>query len=80
MRWLVGGAVAVPMLLLAVGALTGRVRARSCCTVADPRRDTRMRGAFEQPPATRRHAEECGDGGHKPPADPSNLMRPKDGR
>ena len=47
MRWLAGAAVALPTLLLAVGAVTGRVRARSCCAVADPRRDLRMRRAAE---------------------------------
>ena len=46
MRWIVGAAVTLPTLLLALGAVTGRVRARSCCAIADPRCDTRMRGAF----------------------------------
>ncbi|WP_157439478.1 hypothetical protein [Aeromicrobium sp. Root344] len=42
------GALAVGFLaLLIVGALTGRVRMSACCTVADPRRDLRMRGAYE---------------------------------
>ena len=39
--------VALPVLALAVAALTGRVRLQSCCAPADPRRDLRMRGAFE---------------------------------
>jgi len=47
MRWLVVIVVAVPVLLVIAGALTGRVRARSCCAVTDPRRDLRMRWAFE---------------------------------
>jgi hypothetical protein len=42
---------AVPVLLflvaLAYGGLTGRVRLSSCCAVADPARDLRMRAAFE---------------------------------
>jgi len=47
----VGSLVAVLVVLLAVGALTGRVRSRSCCSVADPRDDLRMRAAFEDEPA-----------------------------
>jgi len=35
------------LVLLVYGGLTGRVRLTSCCAVADPRRDLRMRGAFE---------------------------------
>ncbi len=46
-----GSLVAVLVVLLAVGALTGRVRSRSCCSVADPRDDLRMRAAFEDEPA-----------------------------
>jgi hypothetical protein len=45
MTYVIGGLVLAATLALAVGALTGRVRARSCCAVADPRRDLRMRGA-----------------------------------
>lgn len=33
-------------LLLLAGAVTGRVKAKSCCAVADPKRDLRMRAAF----------------------------------
>jgi hypothetical protein len=36
--------------LLAAGAVTGRVRVRSCCGIADPRRDLRMRSAFTDEP------------------------------
>lgn len=32
---------------LIFGAVTGRVRLSGCCTPADPRRDLRMRAAFE---------------------------------
>ena len=35
------------LLALGVAGLTGRLRAASCCVLADPRRDARMRGAFE---------------------------------
>lgn len=41
-----GFAVIALMVLLAVGALTGRVQSRACCSVADPRLDLRMRAAF----------------------------------
>jgi hypothetical protein len=44
-RYVVGVPLLVLVVLLAVGALTGRVRARSCCAVPDPAKDTRMRGA-----------------------------------
>jgi hypothetical protein len=41
----------VPALLFLVtlvyGGLTGRVRLSSCCAVADPAKDLRMRAAFE---------------------------------
>ena len=43
-----GVLVIVFLVLLAAGALTGRVRVTSCCAVADPRRDARMRGAFSE--------------------------------
>lgn len=41
-----GVAVALFTAVLLVGAVTGRVKVRSCCAVADPRRDLRMRAAF----------------------------------
>lgn len=39
--------VALPVVALVHGALTGRLRLTSCCAAADPARDLRMRGAFE---------------------------------
>jgi hypothetical protein len=42
-RYLVATPVVIFLVLLAVGALTGRVRARSCCSPADPAADLRMR-------------------------------------
>jgi hypothetical protein len=44
--------------MLLVGALLGRVQARTACAVADPRRDLRMRSAFDEgnegrPPSVR---------------------------
>jgi len=47
MEYLLGGIVLVFLLLLVVGAVTGRVNLRSCCSIADPSRDMRMRAAFE---------------------------------
>lgn len=47
MIYLLGGVVVLFILVCVVGAVTGRVELRSCCTVADPRRDARMRAAFE---------------------------------
>ena len=47
MGYVVGIPVLVFLLVLAYGGITGRVRLSSCCAVADPRRDLRMRGAFE---------------------------------
>lgn len=47
LQYLVGGVVIVFLVLLILGAVTGRVKSRSCCSVADPRQDLRMRGAFD---------------------------------
>ena len=46
-RYLLAALVVLPVLVLIVGAATGRVRARSCCAPTDPAKDLRMRGAFE---------------------------------
>lgn len=37
---------------LVYGGITGRVRTSSCCSVADPSKDLRMRGAFDDGEAT----------------------------
>lgn len=42
-EYLIGGVVMVFLVALIVGGLTGRVRARGCCSVADPSQDPRMR-------------------------------------
>lgn len=47
MEYVVGGVVIAFLVLLAVGAVTGRVRSRSCCAIPDPSQDLRMRAAFE---------------------------------
>lgn len=45
------GAIVVAFLVfLVVGGITGRVKIKSCCAVADPRRDARMRAAFADDP------------------------------
>jgi hypothetical protein len=55
-QYLIGGLVIAFLVVLVVGAVTGRIKSRSCCSVADPRQDLRMRGAFEgeaSPPSSR---------------------------
>jgi hypothetical protein len=41
-----GAMVALFTAAMAIGALTGRVKVRSCCAISDPRQDLRMRDAF----------------------------------
>jgi len=48
MAQVIGFAVLAVGVMLLVGALLGRVQARSACVVADPRRDLRMRSAFDE--------------------------------
>lgn len=43
MQYIIGSVLALATLALAVGAITGRVKVRSCCAPADPARDLRMR-------------------------------------
>jgi hypothetical protein len=52
MEYVVGIPVLVFLLVVGYGGITGRVRLTSCCAVADPRRDLRMRGAFEDDDAS----------------------------
>jgi len=47
MAYVFGIPALVFLVLLVYGGLTGRVRLTSCCAVADPSKDLRMRGAFE---------------------------------
>ena len=53
MEFVFGVPAALFLVTLVVGGLTGRVRMSSCCAIADPRKDLRMRSAFEDesPPA-----------------------------
>jgi hypothetical protein len=46
-QYVIGSVLVLFVLALVAGALTGRVKANSCCAVADPRRDLRMRDAFQ---------------------------------
>jgi hypothetical protein len=46
-QYVLGAVVVLFIVALVAGAVTGRVRMRGCCTVADPRRDLRMRDAFQ---------------------------------
>jgi len=45
--FVLGGVAAVFVVSLLFGAITGRIRMRGCCAVADPAKDLRMRAAFE---------------------------------
>jgi hypothetical protein len=47
MQYVFGVPVLLFLVALVYGGLTGRVRMTSCCAVADPARDLRMRAAFE---------------------------------
>lgn len=41
----------LPAAVLLLGALSGRIRLTSCCSVADPSKDLRIRAAFDLPTA-----------------------------
>lgn len=43
MQYILGGLVIMFLAALVVGAALGRVKIQSCCSVADPARDLRMR-------------------------------------
>lgn len=45
-----GGLVALFLVALLVAGVTGRVRMRSCCSIADPAKDLRMPAAYEDGP------------------------------
>lgn len=47
MEYVVGGIVIAFLAFLVVGAVTGRIKSRSCCAAPDPRQDLRMRAAYE---------------------------------
>jgi hypothetical protein len=47
MAYVFGVPAVLFLVVLVYGGLTGRIRLSSCCAVADPRQDLRMRAAFE---------------------------------
>lgn len=51
MAWVFAVPVMGFLVLLVVGAITGRVKVASCCGISDARCDARMRDAFETEPA-----------------------------
>lgn len=57
MIYVLGGIAALLLLALAVGGLTRRIDLTSCCSIADPRHDARMRAAFEDAPPERTPAD-----------------------
>lgn len=46
MAYIIGAVFLAVVALLVFASRTGRMQAHSCCVVADPRRDLRMRAAF----------------------------------
>ena len=48
--YLLAAAVVTFLVVLVVGALTGRVKLQSCCAVADASQDLRMRAAYSHEP------------------------------
>lgn len=58
MAYVFGVPVLLFLVALVYGGLTGRVRLSSCCAVADPTRDLRMRAAFEDDALPRREPPE----------------------
>jgi len=49
-QYLLGLLVALPPVLLAVGAVRGRVQVRPCCPA--PEHDSRLAGVFDEPAGT----------------------------
>jgi hypothetical protein len=52
MAWLLSVPIAAFVVFIVVGAITGHVKVRSCCGIADPRCDARMRDAFRDTDVT----------------------------
>lgn len=61
MAWLFAVPVLVFLVVLVVGGLTRRVKLKSCCGVADPRHDLRMRDAFADEAAVSDGCARCPD-------------------
>lgn len=47
MPYILAALMAVALSLLILGAVTGQVKMSTCCSVADPSKDLRMRAAYE---------------------------------
>ena len=54
MEYLISGLVLTFLVLLVLGAATGRINLGACCSIADPSRDLRMRAAYESEPGQER--------------------------
>ena len=54
MEYLISGLVLTFLVLLVLGAATGRINLGACCSIADPSRDLRMRAAYESEPGQAR--------------------------
>lgn len=50
MQLVLGSLVLTLLVTITALAVTGRLVLRSCCTIADPSRDLRMRAAFDDEP------------------------------
>jgi hypothetical protein len=71
MQYVIGSVLALGTAALAVGAITGRVKIRSCCAPGDPAQDRRMRTAgagavsrsddADPPPATPESVSACAE-------------------
>lgn len=48
--YMLAGLMMLFLALLVIGAVTGKVKIRSCCSGGDASRDKRMRAAFEEEP------------------------------
>lgn len=46
MEYALGGIAILVLLVTVLAAATGRLRLSSCCAIADPAKDLRMRDAF----------------------------------
>ncbi len=61
MVMVLGVLVVLFLAVLLIGAVTGRVKVSSCCVVADPQCDARMRDAFARDDARRYQPGSAGD-------------------
>ncbi len=64
LQYLIGGVVVVFLVLLVVGGLTGRVKLRNCCSIANPDHDLRMRSTGPDSNANPPASQGTGSGSH----------------